>query len=73
MMTTTTSDVGAVPPDFIGACEGDVGSRIEAHCMCIQQAIAGKVDPLTIQHALGDIRAGDPPAWFMAAAINCPS
>lgn len=83
--SSDTSPASPGPPDassgpsspgadqFIAACEGDVGSRLEAHCNCIEGAVAGTVSQSAINRELSNIRAGNPPAWFMQAAINCPS
>jgi hypothetical protein len=71
--SSTTSTGGSAPDSFVAACEGDVGSRLEAHCSCIESAVTGSISQSDIDRELSNIQSGNPPAWFMKAAINCPN
>jgi hypothetical protein len=44
----------------MSACEGDVGSRLEAKCDCIANKISGTVSYSEISKELANIRAGNP-------------
>jgi hypothetical protein len=53
------------------ACEGDVGSRLEANCDWIANRIGATVPYNEISKELANIQAGNPPDWYLQPALDC--